>query len=185
MRQRWAQLEVERARGLPDVGLRAGLRHFNETDDTALVMGFSIPLPVFDRNQGGTEAAGQMLAKTREDRAAATIDVHAALTRALEDATLAFVGANILADDVLPTAQRAYEATEEGYRQGKFDYLDALDAQRTLFEAKVRYVSSLTTYHRSRASIERLIGQALPETEPPAAPISMPTPLSEELSDEK
>jgi len=185
MRRRWAQLEVERARRLPDVGLSAGVRHFNETDDTAFVMGFSLPLPAFDRNQGGIEAAGQMLAKTREDRAAATIDVHAALTRALEDATLAFVGANILADDVLPTAQRAYEATEEGYRQGKFDYLEVLDAQRTLFEAKVRYVSALTTYHRSRASIERLIGQALPETEPPAAPISMPTPLSEELSDEK
>jgi len=185
MRRRWALLEVERSRGVPDVALRAGLRHFNETDDTAFVMGFSIPLPAFDRNQGEIEAAGQMLAKTRDDRAAATIGVQAALAQARERASMAFVEANILADDVLPTAQKAYEATDEGYRQGKFDYLEVLDAQRTLFEAKVQYVSSLTTYHRSRATVERLIGQALPETEPPVAPISMPTPLSEDLSDEE
>ena len=86
---------------------------------------------------------------------------------------------------MLPVAQRAYEATDEGYRQGKFDYLEVLDAQRTLFEAKVQYVSSLTTYHRARAAIERLIGRSLPEPRPSATPISMPKPLSEELPDEK
>jgi outer membrane protein, heavy metal efflux system len=185
MRRRWAILEVERAQRVPDVGLRAGLRHFNETDDTAFVVGFSIPLPAFNRNQGGIEAAGQMLAKTRDDRAAATMRVRTALARALENVSIAFTEASILADDVLPVAQRAYEATDEGYRQGKFDYLEVLDAQRTLFEAKVQYVSSLTTYHGTRAAIERLIGQSLPEPGPSATPISMPKPLSEDSPDEK
>ncbi|UCD53432.1 MAG: TolC family protein [Phycisphaerales bacterium] len=185
MRRRWALLEVEKAKRVPDVGLRAGVRHFNETDDTAFVMGFSIPLPAFDRNQGGIEAAGQMLAKTRDDRETALMAARTALARALESASVAFVEANVLADDVLPMAQSAYEATDEGYRQGKFNYLQVLDAQRTLFEAKLQYVTSLATYHRSRATIERLIGQALPEPEPSATPISTSKPLSEELSDEK
>ena len=45
--------------------------------------------------------------------------------------------------------------------EGKFDYLEVLDAQRTLFDARVQYVSSLTTYHKTRAAIERLIGRGL------------------------
>lgn len=177
MRQRWAQLELEKAQRIPDLGLHAGVRYFNETDDTAFVMGFSIPLPAFNRNQGEIEAAGHLLAKTRDDREAAQVDARTALAQALESVSVAFVEASVLADDVLPVAQSAYEATDEGYRQGKFDYLQVLDAQRTLFEAKLQYVASLTTYHRSRATIERLIGQALP------VPTSQP--LSEESSDEK
>jgi cobalt-zinc-cadmium efflux system outer membrane protein len=85
----------------------------------------------------------------------------------------------------LPAARSAYEAADEGYRQGKFGYLDILDAQRTLFEAKVRYVSSLTAYHQRRAAIERLIGRPVPKPHLRATTTTTPKPLSEEPSDEK
>ena len=161
IRRRHAVLEVERTKRVPDVGVRGGLAHFSETDDTAFIAGLSIPLPAFNRNQGGIEAAGQMLAKTRDDREAAQMNVRAALARALEGASIAFTEASVLTDEIMPAARVAYEAADEGYRQGKFDYLDVLDAQRTLFEARMQYVSSLTSYHTTRAGIERLIGRGL------------------------
>jgi len=185
IRRRHATLELERAKRIPDVGMRGGLLHFNEGDDTAFIAGLSIPLPAFNRNQGGIEAAGQMLAKTRDDRQAAEMNVRTALARAIEGASIAFTEAGVLKDEVLPAAQSAYEAADEGYRQGKFDYLDVLDAQRTLFEARVQYVSSLTMYHQRRAAIERLIGRSVPEPRLSATAITTPKPLSEELSDEK
>jgi cobalt-zinc-cadmium efflux system outer membrane protein len=41
------------------------------------------------------------------------------------------------------------------------DYLNVLDAQRTLFEAKGQYIEALSAYHKARADVERLIGQRI------------------------
>jgi outer membrane protein, heavy metal efflux system len=62
---------------------------------------------------------------------------------------------------VLPGAQRAFDAASEGYRQGKFGFLEVLDAQRTLFEARGRYLEALAAYHKAVAEVERLIGEPL------------------------
>lgn len=160
-RRRQAALELERARAVPGVNIKGGVAHFNEIDDTAFIVGLAIPLQMFDRNQGQIEAATQMLAKSRDDSRVAQMSVRTALAAAVQGLSTAFTESSLLRDEVLPAAQKAYEAADEGYRQGKFDYLDVLDAQRTLFEARVQYVASLTTYHKTRAAIERLIGRGL------------------------
>ena len=160
-RRRKAALDLERARAAAGVNVRGGVAHFGESDDTAFIVGLAIPLQTFDRNQGQIEAATQMLAKTRDDSKVAQMNVRTALAGAVQGLSTAFTEAGLLRDEVLPAARSAYEAAEEGYRQGKFDYLEVLDAQRTLFEARVQYVSSLTTYHRTRAAIERLIGRGV------------------------
>ena len=61
----------------------------------------------------------------------------------------------------MPGAQNAFEAVTEGYRQGKFDYLNVLDTQQWLFEAKGKYLESLAAYHKNRIEMERLIGQEI------------------------
>jgi cobalt-zinc-cadmium efflux system outer membrane protein len=68
-----------------------------------------------------------------------------------------------LQSDVLPGAQTAFEASREGYRYGKFTYLDMLDAQRALIAVKLRYINALTTYHKAGTEVERLIGKKIPE----------------------
>jgi cobalt-zinc-cadmium efflux system outer membrane protein len=50
------------------------------------------------------------------------------------------------------------DAAHEGYRQGKFGFLDMLDAQRGVFDAKEQWVSALEQYHCSWATIQRLTG---------------------------
>ena len=43
---------LARARAIPNVTAGLGVRHFNESDDAALVFGLEVPIPLFDRNQG-------------------------------------------------------------------------------------------------------------------------------------
>lgn len=43
-----AQLRLERAQSIPDVELQAGWREFRETDETAMVFGFSVPLQLWN-----------------------------------------------------------------------------------------------------------------------------------------
>jgi cobalt-zinc-cadmium efflux system outer membrane protein len=75
----------------------------------------------------------------------------------------------ILQSDVLPKAQRAFEAAQQGYLQGKFDYLHLLDAQRTLFQTQAQYVDSVEAYHRAQADIQRPTGRPLDFVNEPRA----------------
>jgi cobalt-zinc-cadmium efflux system outer membrane protein len=159
--RRRASLELERAGRFPDVTLTGGVRHINATDDWAFVAGVSIPIPVFNRNQGATLKAQQRLAKAEEQRRALQVRFHAALVSAYQRLSSARREAIALKNDVLPGAGRVFEATREGFRQGKFGYLDMLDAQRTLFEAQARYVEALGALQKAIADTEGLLGEPL------------------------
>jgi outer membrane protein, heavy metal efflux system len=168
--QRIAEIELEKARGIPDLTVSLGARRHNEMDDTAFVMGVSIPIPVFDRNQGATLEARHRLSKAKEEARAVQLRVVNTLAETYEALSKSFMEATALQIDVLPGARAAFEATREGYRLGKFDYLDMLDAQRTLVAARLRHMEALTAYHQTRTRLERLIGMNMQEI-PPAIDI--------------
>ena len=161
MAQRQAAIALEEANRIPDPTLGGGFRYFNESKDQAFLFEISVPLPVFDRNQGNIQEARYLLAKAEEERRASTINVRTALAASYAELSAAFTEASALRDEVLPGAQLAFEAASEGYRQGKFQFLDVLDAQRTLFEVRGQYIEALATYHKAVAALERLIGEPL------------------------
>ena len=161
MSLRQAKLALEKAKARVDLTLSGGVKYLNEPDDGAFIVGIGVPLPIFDRNQGGIREAKVELAKAAEERRSAETEMTAALGEAYEELASAFEEATTLKKDLLPTAQAAYDAVREGYRQGKFAFLEVLDAQRTLFEAKQKHIGSLASYHQALAKVEGLIGQSL------------------------
>ena len=118
-----------------------------------------MPLPLFNRNQGRLLEARQRLAQATESQKHATIYVLSALAETYQILASSYTEAATLKANILPGAIDAFEATKEGYLQGKFNYLDVLDAQRTLFEAKNRYIEVLVAYHRAFADVKRLTGE--------------------------
>lgn len=161
MAQRQALVRVERANAIPDITISGGYRRLNETDDNTVVIGVSIPLPLFNRNQGSIVEARHRLAKAEAERRAAEVRVTSTLSDAYKALATAHAEAVGLRVNVIPAAQSAFEGINEGYRMGKFGYLDVLDAQRTLFDARARYLQAVTDYHRAVAEVERLIGEPL------------------------
>jgi len=159
--QRQAALAFERSKGVPDLEVIAGYRRFNDLGSNALVIGGSISLPIFDRNQGGIEEARTRLSKAYEQRRAAEARVAAALAEAYGALTSAHTAVTSLQAAVLPGAQQTFEAVNEGYRLGKFGYLDVLDAQRTFIGASGQYLRALADYHKAVVEVERLIGAPL------------------------
>ncbi len=157
--QHRAGVALEQAQGIPDLTVSLGAKHHNEMDDTAFVMGISIPIPVFDRNQGATLEARDRLSKSREESRAVWLRVVNTLAETYQVLSRAHMEATDLAQHVLPGALAAFEASQKGFRHGKFDYLDMLDAQRTLVSVNLRHINALFTYQKARAQVERLIGQ--------------------------
>lgn len=153
-----AVMDLEEANAKGDVTVGAGVQRFHETDDNALVFGISIPLPIHDRNQGARRAAAYGLAKSRQQQKAAWLALQNELNEAYRAYADAYEQAVSLDEEVLPAAANMFEAVMTAYREGKVDYLNVLDAQRTLFEAKKQYLTALSDCHRAAAEVERLTG---------------------------
>ena len=159
--QRQAALELEKARRIPDLSFSGGTRHLNETDINAFVLEMSLPLTIFNRNQGSIMEAHYRISKAEAERRAAELGVLSRLAESYGSLTISYSEVIALRNDVLPAVESAFDAVIAGYDQGKFGYLDVLDAQRTLFEAKDQYIEMLATYHKAKADVERLIGQSI------------------------
>ncbi|HML95712.1 MAG TPA: TolC family protein [Thermodesulfobacteriota bacterium] len=163
MEKREAVLGLEKARAIPEPVVSGGYRRIGENDDNAFVVGLSIPLPIFDRNQGAIAEARRLISKGEHERREAEVNAGASLAAAYAELRSSYEAASLLGQDVVPRAEEAYSSIFEGYREGKFSLLDVLDAQRTVFDTKLEYVNALGAYHRALADVERLTGRPLNE----------------------
>ena len=159
MELRRARIDMEMAVGKPDMSVGLSSRWFNESDERAFALQFAITLPVFDRNQGGTLAASREHDKAVEERSAAELRILTELNEVWQALNAAYLEAVTLKKEVLPSAQWAFDAAQEGYLYGKFGYLDVLDAQRSLYEIRGQYIEALAAYHTNQTAVNRLIGR--------------------------
>jgi cobalt-zinc-cadmium efflux system outer membrane protein len=159
LEERRAAVAMEEAARIPDVTVGAAGRHFSDNGDNALVFDLSVPLPIFNRNQGAIAEARHRLDKARAEREAAAASIRAAIAATRAELTAAHEQAMRLRDEVIPEAQRAFEGARAAYRQGAFRSVDVLDAQRTLFELRADYVTALETFHVQAAELDRLTGR--------------------------
>lgn len=161
VRLKQSSIALEKAGRVPDLTASAGIQQFEETGDDAFTFGFSLSIPLFDRNQGSIREAEHLLAKARTEQLAAGIQIRKKLAEVHQELSSSHLASIMLRKDILPAAKRAFEAARDGYQQGKFGYLEVLDAQRTLFEARDQYIGTLRAYHKAVADVEQLIGMRL------------------------
>ena len=152
-----ALYDLEKANAIPDPTFSAGVRDFRDSGQQAFVVGLSLPIPVFDRNQGNIARAGSEVTKSISEKRTAEITLGADLIRTQQELENAYRRAKSLERDILPAAEKAYTLSRQGYGAGKFPYLEVLDAQRTLVEARAQYNDVIRNYHVKRAELERLI----------------------------
>lgn len=158
LERRRALAALERARRLSNVTVSVGTRRVEEAGRQQAVVGVSIPLPLFDRNQGNV-----LEAQRREDKAADELRAARALAEAEAEQALARLAAardeaRALASDVLPGAQSAFDAATKGFELGKFSFLEALDAQRTLLQARTQVLRALAEAQRAAFDLQRILG---------------------------
>jgi cobalt-zinc-cadmium efflux system outer membrane protein len=156
-----AVITREESRRIPDLDVGAGVRRFSASDETAFVFEFSLPLPLFDRNQGALRAAHSRLAGMQAKRHAAFIASREELGKSYEELVASFEQAVAFRDQILPDAQEAAAMAQDAYLRGRFRFTDVLDTQRRLFELRGHYFTALANYHAAVARIERLIAMDL------------------------
>ena len=163
---REAEIKLADAQRVPNVAVGGGIRHLAGPGDMAFVFGFSMPLQLFDRNQGGAAEARALLGRTEAEQKAAEVRLGAVLLGLYEEMARAVQVMDGLQKEIVPKAEDALAISREGFAQGRFSYLEVLDAQRTLFDIKQEYIQTATAYHQFLVELERLIGQPIEGGEP-------------------
>jgi len=153
-----ARLRLERSQRALDLELSGGYRRLAAEERGTFVVGLSAELPLLDRNRGGIAAAAAEAERAtfEEERA------RRALERDLRDVLvrleIAQVEVRELRRRVLPGAQDVYDGVRLGYEQGRFTYLDVLEARRFLAGAKEAEIAALVELEQRRIEVERLTG---------------------------
>ena len=150
-----------RSERVPDVTLHAGPRRLSGPDDTVLVVGLSVPLPLWDRRRGAIEEAEQRIAKLAAEARVARVHAVTELATARVGLAASSEEAALLRTRVIPGTERAVEALRRGYEQGRFAQIEVLDAERARLAAREQYLRALAEAHHSAQEIERLTGVPL------------------------
>lgn len=159
LERRQALVELERSKGWPDLSLSLGSKYESASGRSQAIVGLSLSLPLMDRNQGAILEASRRADKAREDWRDARLSVLDELQQACERLALTTDTLRALQDTLLPAALDAYQAAGKGYEAGKFGFLDVIDAQRALLQARTRYLNTLATAHQAAVQIDRITGR--------------------------
>lgn len=154
-----AAVALAEAHRLPDVTVRVGARRFVSAETNAFVAEVSVPLPLFDRNQGAVLEAHEQAGKVQAEEKAARMAVHLAVRKAYEELRAACEEARTVRRAVLPRAERALAETRRGYDQGLLRHLDVIEAQQSIARVESDYLDLAARHQAAAAEILRLTGR--------------------------
>ena len=157
LQRRVALTRVEQSKRTPDPTISLGVKRAPASSNQIL-FGVSVPLPFFDGNQGNLLEALRREDKARDEISANRLRLQSEVLQWRERLLTARAEVDALKNEVLPGARSAYEAAGKGFDAGKFSFLETLDAQRTLIQARAQYLRALAETHRAATEIERLLG---------------------------
>ncbi|WP_175652267.1 TolC family protein [Pseudomonas sp. Marseille-P9899] len=153
-----AALGVARSQRIPDLTLSIGSQYDRAERERVNVLGVSVPLPLFDRNQGNVLAAARRADQSRDLRNGTELRVRSEVVQALAQWRSAGHEVRSFETSILPAAQQAVDVATRGFERGKFGFLDVLDAQRTLVEARTQYLAAQASGTDAQARIQRIFG---------------------------
>lgn len=158
LEQTQAASGVERSKRLQDPTLSLGVRHANDLGRKQLVVGVSIPLPLFDSNAGNQLQALHKVDQAQQTMQNQRLQLQAEVLVARQQLFSSNQQVALLESQVVPTAESAYDLAVRGFTLGRFNFLEVLDAQRSLFDAQRQLLEQRMASHRARAEIDRLLG---------------------------
>ncbi|WP_411960273.1 TolC family protein [Pseudomonas mandelii] len=156
--QREASLGLEKAQRIPDLTVSIGSQYNERERERVNVVGLSMPIPLFNRNQGNVLAAARRTDQARDLRNASELRLRTDIQTTLDQWMTANTEVASFNQTILPAAQSAVDTATRGFEMGKFNFLDVLDAQRTLISARTQYIQAIAEATDAWVRIERIFG---------------------------
>lgn len=156
-----ARLAMARAGRYPDFELGLGARHFRDADEDAVVLGASVPLPLFESGRDAMKAADADIASAAMETEAARLDLRRRFETAWNEFADGHDAALTVENELLPGAREVFASIDESYQLGRTGFLEWLEARRQLASANRRWLEARRDYQQAAATLQALTGHSL------------------------
>ncbi|MBA4067788.1 MAG: hypothetical protein C0501_29640 [Isosphaera sp.] len=167
-----AQAAVRRAEAdpIPNVTLTSGYVRQNQNRSDDWLIGVSLPVPVWNRNQGNIRAAKAEVGMAVQEVGRVENDLAERVAAALRAYSAALKLAEQYRTELLPRAEETYKLSLEAFKGGQFEYLRVIQAQRAFAEARLEYNRALGEAWRAAAELSALLLEEWWPGPPPKPP---------------
>ncbi len=136
-------IEEAEAESAPDAAITGGYLRNNETKENAGILGFSIGLPLFNRNKGAIQAATHEYNSARNEYEAALLERAAEVIAIVSEIEGIENELSTLQEKLLPKAEKIYADLYKFYVQGSVGILEVLESRQHLIETHLSTVDLL------------------------------------------
>ena len=151
-----SQYALAKANGKQDPTISANYSHVNGL--SAATWSFSIPLAIFDRNQGNIAQTRVAIRQAEEQKKAANGQVLTDVRDAYEALQVSARIAQLFKSSYLEVAQKSRDISEYAYRRGALALLDFLDAERSYRATQLAYRQTVAAYLTALEQLRQAVG---------------------------
>jgi cobalt-zinc-cadmium efflux system outer membrane protein len=151
-----SQVGLAKANGKQDFNLAVNFSHVSGSSSSSWF--FSMPLPVFDRNQGEVRRTMIAVDQSKFAQTSAEEGVLADVRNAWESATSNASIVDLYTSGYLKQAEDSRNITNYAYKGGAATLLDLLDAERSYRSVQLGYRQALAAYMTSLEQLKQSVG---------------------------
>ena len=151
-----ADVALARANGRWDITPQLEYKRTDSNENT-FGFGLSLPLRIFDRNQGEIARTQAEVERVTAQRDATVAQIVSEIETVLAAVTTLRQRVESLRNVYLPKAEQARNTVEFAYRRGGVSLLDFLDAQRTYRETSLEHLRALGNYWSALYQLEAAV----------------------------
>ena len=151
-----SQLALQKANGKMDV-----TGTFNYTHTAGVNTGafyYSMPLPIFDRNQGEIQRAGYAVTQAQQQASETAQQVSTDVVEAYENLRTNDEIIQLYQGGYVDQAKQSRDISEYAYRKGAASLLDYLDSERTYRANQLAYRQALANYMLALEQMREAVG---------------------------
>ena len=151
-----SQYELQKAIGKQDVTVQGNYTHVNGINGTSFLA--SIPLAIFNRNQGEIARTRFAITQSQELENAANNQVMTDVHDAYQGLRTNDKVVTLYRSGYLDVAQKDRDISEYAYKRGAVSLLDFLDAERSYRSTQLAYRQALAAYLLAVEQLREAVG---------------------------
>lgn len=155
--QQGREISYQKSLAIPDVTVAAGYKRNFGVDSP--VVNVQVPLPIFNRNQGGVHDAEAQLERERRLLDKQRLQVEREVKQAVDTLATQQLRAQEISKTYVPQSQKALDIAIESYRLGSLDLLQLLDAERVYRDTQRAANQTYFDLRLAESSLEATIGK--------------------------
>ncbi|MFZ0640379.1 MAG: TolC family protein [Candidatus Acidiferrales bacterium] len=148
--------KLQRAIGKVDVTGTLNYTHISDQDTTSFFV--SLPLPIFNRNQGQIAQAKDAILQAQESQHEASEQVMSDVQSAFESLRTNEQTLQIYQSGYLDESKESVDISEYAYKRGAASLLDFLDAERSYRDTQLAYRQQLASYMLALEQLREAVG---------------------------